>query len=91
MFCFLSHIIEDCYFDEIEMFFLVVGHTLNILDQWFGVLARAIRKANFIGSALALHAIYKIAHAAKVEHLRPKVVHQIEVYHDFRKYYGPFE
>jgi hypothetical protein len=89
MFCFLSHLIEDCYFDEIEMFFLVVGHTHNILDQWFGVLARAIRKANFIGSALALHAIYKIAHAEKVEHLRPKVVHQIEVYHDFRKYYGP--
>ena len=89
MFCFLSHIIEDCYFDEIEIFFLVVGHTHNILDQWFGVLARAIRKANFIGSVLALHAIYKIAHAEKVEHLRPKVVHQIEVYHDFRKYYGP--
>ena len=89
MFCFLSHIIEDCYFDEIEMFFLVVGHTHNILDQWFGVLARAIRKANFIGSALAIHAIYMIAHQEKVEHLRPKVVHQLELYHDMRKYYGP--
>jgi hypothetical protein len=89
MFCFLSHIIEDCYFDEIEMFFLVVGHTHNILDQWFGVLARAIRKANFIGSSLAIHAIYMIAHAAKVEHLRPKTVHQLEIYHDMRKYYAP--
>ena len=89
MFCFLSHIIEDCYFDVIEMFFFVVGHTHNILDQWFGVLARAIRKANFIGTVLALHAIYKTAHADKVEHLRPKEVHQIEIYHDFRKYYSP--
>jgi hypothetical protein len=89
MFCFLSHIIEDCYFDEIEMFFLVVGHTHNILDQWFGVLARAIRKANFIGSALAIHAIYMIAHKDKVEHLRPKEVHQIETYYDMRKYYAP--
>ena len=59
------------------------------MDQWFGVLARGIRKANFIGSAIALHAIYKIAHAEKVEHLRPKEVHMIEVYHDFRKYYAP--
>jgi hypothetical protein len=89
MFCFLSHAIEDCYFDEIEMFFLVVGHTHNILDQWFGVLARAIRTANFIGSALAIHAIYMIAHKQKVEHLRPKIVHQLVTYHDMRKYYAP--
>jgi hypothetical protein len=89
MFCFLSQIVEDCYFDEIEMFFLLVGHTHNILDQWFGVLARAIREANFIGSVLAIHAIYKIAHKTTVEHLRPKEVHQLETYHDMRKYYAP--
>lgn len=89
MFCFLSHLVEDCYFDEIEMFFFVVGHTHNILDQWFGVLARAIREANFIGSVFALHAIYKIAHDKKVEHLRPKEVHLMETYHDWRKFYAP--
>ena len=88
MFCFLSHLIEDCYFDGIEMFFFVVGHTHNILDQWFGVLARAIRSANFIGSYMALHAIYKIAHDKKVEHLRPKEVHQLEHYHDWRNLYA---
>ena len=89
MFCFLSHLIEDCYFDNIEMFFFVVGHTHNILDQWFGVLARAIRSANFIGSVFALHAIYKIAHDIKVEHLRPREVHQLRLYHDWRKFYTP--
>jgi hypothetical protein len=89
MFCHLSHIIEDCYFDEIELFFLVVGHTHNILDQWFGVFARAIRKADFIGSVMALHALYKIAHSSKVHHLRPKLVHQLEIYHDWVKFYAP--
>ena len=42
MFSFLSETIEESYFDSIEIFFLLVGHTHKILDQWFGVLAAAI-------------------------------------------------
>ena len=88
MFCFLSETIEECYFDSIEMFFLLVGHTHNILDQWFGVLAAAIRKANFIGSFIALHELYKIAHEESSRNLRPKEVKQLEIYHDWKKRYG---
>ena len=86
MFCFLSHLIEDCYFDEIKLFFLIVGHTHNILDQWFGTLMQAIRCASFIGSVLALHELYKIAHHEDEAHLRPTVVHQLELYHDWRRF-----
>jgi hypothetical protein len=89
MFCFLSNLVEDCYFKEIEMFFLVVGHTHNILDQWFSVLSKAIRGAHFIGSVLALHELYKFAHNDEAAHLRPKVVHQLQLYHDWRRYYNP--
>lgn len=89
MFCFLSETVEECYFDCIEVFFLLVGHTHNILDQWFGVLATAIQSANFIGSVLALHELYKIAHAESSKNLRPKEVYQLEVYHDWRKRYAP--
>lgn len=70
------------------MFFLVVGHTHNILDQWFSVLSKAIRGAHFIGSVLALHELYKIAHGAGVAHLRPTLVHQLKLYHDWRRYYS---
>ena len=89
MFCFLSHLVEDCYFDEIELFFLIVGHTHNILDQWFGTLSQAIRGASFIGSVLALHELYKIAHHEDEAHLRPQAVHQLELYHDWRRFYNP--
>ena len=89
MFCFLSNLIEDCYFSEIEMFFLVVGHTHNILDQWFSVLSKAIRNAHFIASVIALHELYKFAHNDDAAHLRPKEVHQLQLYHDWRRYYNP--
>jgi hypothetical protein len=87
MFCYLSNLVEDCYFEEIELFFLIVGHTHNILDQWFGVLSRAIRGASFIGSYLAMHELYKIAHQDDEADLRPQKVHQLELYHDWRRFY----
>ena len=88
MFCFLSHIVEDGYFKEIEMMFLVVGHTHNILDQWFSVLGKAVRGAHFIGSVLAIHELYKLAHADDVAK-QPALVHQLQTYHDWRRFYDP--
>ena len=88
MFCFFSHLIEDGYFTEIETFFLVVGHTHNILDQWFSVLGKAVKGAHFIGSVLAIHELYKIAHSDD-ESKQPALVHQLETYHDWRRFYEP--
>jgi uncharacterized protein YdbL (DUF1318 family) len=88
MFCFLSECVEECYFSSVELFFLLVGHTHNILDQWFGVLSTAISKSNFIGSWMAIQEIYKIAHSDKHKARRPKEVHQLQFYHDWRKRYS---
>jgi hypothetical protein len=88
MFCFLSHLIEENFFQEIEMMFLVVGHTHNILDQWFSVLGKAVRKAHFIGSVLALHELYKIAHSDD-EAKKPAHIYQLQTYHDWRRFYDP--
>ena len=85
----MSQLIEECYFDKIEVFYLIVGHTHNILDQWFSVLSKAIRAADFIGSVLALHALYKIAHDETEKGKRPSDCYQLTTYRDYRSYYNP--
>ena len=86
---FFSLLIEEGYFETIEVFYLVVGHTHNRLDQWFSVLSKAIRKSNFIGSVEALHNLFRIAHSSKEKHHRPSHVEQIHCYHDWADYFGP--
>ena len=86
--CFMSQLVEEMYFDKIEVFFLIVGHTHNLLDQWFSVLGKAVKGADFIGSPLALHQLYKRAHrqAGENDAHRPDV-YQLRCYRDWRKYY----
>jgi hypothetical protein len=66
-----------------------VGHTHNILDQWFSQLGKAVRAADFIGSVIALHALYKIAHPDDEKDKRPADCYQLRTYRDYRKYYDP--
>jgi hypothetical protein len=68
---------------------LIVGHTHNILDQWFSVLAKAIKGADFIGSVLALHALYRLAHSEEEADKRPQHIYQLQTYHDWRRFYNP--
>ena len=53
---------EECILDCVELIFLIVGHTQNLLDQWFSVLSKAIRASCFVGSALAMHELYTLVH-----------------------------
>ena len=46
--CFMSQLVEECYFEKIEVFYLIVGHTHNILDKWFSQLGKAVLAADFI-------------------------------------------
>jgi hypothetical protein len=49
MFSYLSLLVEGFFFKEIEMCFLIVGHTHSSIDQYFSVISKAIDKAKFIG------------------------------------------
>ena len=64
--------------------YLIVGHTHNALDQWFSVLGKAIKGADFIGSVAALHKLYRLAHRVDGGHDEEKAerVIQMTTYHD---------
>jgi len=60
MFSYLSLLVEQDYFKEINVGFLVVGHTHSSIDQYFSVLSKAIQSKTFIGSPLALLNLIKV-------------------------------
>ena len=69
MLCYASLLIELGYVDEIELSFLVVGHTHCYLDQQFSVYSKKIYNSPFINSPMAMRALVGVAHAN--EKLRP--------------------
>jgi hypothetical protein len=64
MFTWLSLLVEQDIFDEIEVNFLIVGHTHASIDQFFSVLANAIERTKFICSPLALEEVIRSAFSA---------------------------
>ena len=88
--CWLSHLIEARYFDELELFFLIVGHTHNPVDQWFSVIGKCIKNADFIGSVIAMQELFKYACSkdAKTKSSEITVV-QLTTYRDYRNFYAP--
>ena len=59
MFAFMSLLVEQKYFETVEMNFLIVGHTHASIDQFFSVVKSLIDDVNFIGSPLALLELLK--------------------------------
>ena len=55
MFSYISLLIEQEFFDVINVNFLIVGHTHASIDQFFSVLGRAISRSAFIGYRIFLH------------------------------------
>ncbi len=45
MFMYLSYLIETGILKEIEVNFLIVGHTHCSVDQYFSVLSRAVKES----------------------------------------------
>lgn len=81
-----SHFNFFCF----EVNFLIVGHTHCSLDQFFSVLSRAIKAAEFIPSPAALMELYATAHKGASAHLRPIVNKQIHAVFDWVQMYAPF-
>jgi hypothetical protein len=92
MFAWFSHLVEECYFDRIDMFFLIAGHTHCPIDQLFSVVGAAITKAEFIGSKFAMASLMKLAHSMTDQSSRDSIIKEViemEVYHDYDSKYGP--
>lgn len=83
----MSHLIEEGWFDCLEIFFLIAGHTHGPIDQWFSVISRCIRSSDFVGSTLAMQELFK--YATTSEFNREPTVLSLNIYHDMRKFYKP--
>lgn len=76
MFAYASALIELGYFEGIDINFLIVGHTHSSIDQYFSVLSKSIKTAEFVGSPISLQALCSQAHR---DRCRPAVNRQINV------------
>lgn len=85
MFCYASLLVEAGFAAEINLSFLVVGHTHCNLDQNFSVLSKRISDAVYIGSPLALHELYGGAHS-EVRH-RPQLNIQLQYVYDWSAHF----
>ena len=92
MFAWIHHLVDEGYFRSIELFFLFAGHTHSPLDQNFSVVGRAITRASFVGSIIAMQELFKAAHDItneKSKETRITEIHYLEVYHDYVQKYDP--
>jgi hypothetical protein len=90
MMAYLSMLVETKEFDEIEMNFLIVGHTHCSIDQFFSSLSTAIRDASFIGSPLALINLFLEKRKRDPTLTQIAVARQIIVYYDFKSAIEPY-
>ena len=82
MFGFLSALVEKGIFERISVNFLIVGHTHASIDQYFSVLSKTIKNADWIGTPLALRELLRGAHEVQYQ---PKVIAEINVYYDWKE------
>jgi hypothetical protein len=91
MFTYLSLLVDEYYFDKIEVGFLVVGHTHSSIDQYFSVISKAIKKSSFIGSPLAMLKLIERAHSEPNNYGNSKtIIRNISVYYDIKNMLDPY-
>lgn len=90
MFCYASLLLELGYFDEINLNFLVVGHTHCNLDQLFSVVANKIFHSAFIASPLAMWSLYSVAQKETYRRPKPEHVIHLKIVHDYVKFFAPY-
>jgi len=83
---YLSLLVEKGIFEEIDINFLLVGHTHGSLDQQFSVYSKKIksRQTKFIGSRMALHDLLRNAYQSSHAWKKPTISKQIQVVYDFK-------
>ena len=88
IFGYYSLLVESFSFDEIEIAFLIVGHTHASIDQYFSVISRAIQKAAFIGTPVALLELIRRCHDESWN--QPAIIREIKVYYDMKAMFAPY-
>jgi hypothetical protein len=99
MFCYSSLLIETGFADEVNLNFLVVGHTHCNLDQEFSFHSKKIDASGWICSPLAMQELYLNAHKEHVEQAeakdgqaRPKrqtISIQLQYLYDWKSFFAP--
>ena len=87
----MSLLVEKDMVDKIEINFLITGHTHGSIDQYFSVIATAIRRCEFILSPLALmEHVCRHAFTINEKDLKnPTVIEQIVVVYDMVEALAP--
>jgi hypothetical protein len=88
MFTWLSLLVENNIFDEIEVNFLIVGHTHASIDQFFSVLAKAIERTKFICSPLGIEDVIRKAFSEACGR-EVVVIRRISVYYNYTEALHP--
>ena len=83
-----SLLVESYSFDEIEIAFLIVGHTHASIDQYFSVISKAIKKAKFIGTPMTLLELIRRCH--DLTWRQRAVIKEIKVYYDMKTMFAPY-
>lgn len=90
VFAYISLLIESFIFDEVEVCFLIVGHTHASIDQYFSVISNAIKSAYFIGTPIALLELIRQTHNNNKAWQQEAVIRDITVYFDMKEALAPY-
>jgi hypothetical protein len=82
---FYSLLIEGYNFDEIEIAFLIVGHTHASIDQHFSVISR---QHSSVRTPLALLELIRRCHDSSWH--QPAIIREIKVYYDLQSMFAPY-
>lgn len=98
MFMYLSLLVELAWFDQIDVGFLVVGHTHAPIDQTFGCIKTRLVRAKFIASPEALWNLIAAESGSDVidfrgrrsKYIAPTSQYRISVVHDYKTALEPY-
>ena len=88
VFTYASLILELDVVHQIEINFLIVGHTHDSLDQEFSVVSNALEACNYIASPLGLHEVFKNCHKSNPE-FNPRCIRKLEFIYDWKSFFAP--
>jgi hypothetical protein len=82
---FIAFMVEMGSFDKVKVSYLIVGHTHEIIDQWFSVISKFVKKVMMQILTIAAFFEALCTRCFKTEKCIPKHVEQIQYCYDTKK------